>query len=307
MKSGDEMILEIYRKAGLQDPVILHASDPVQALQWWGVLSTVTGPRSATSVLSRANLGNYWKPWTPAMRTSVVLRAADEARITMTPERAIERCAELKSLIPPEMVNISAISCSGIGSRVRRAMFPELKDSDAFGCIAGKQVVISTPHPQVFRTENLGRDKVLHCDKGPAVSWGSFSLWYIHGVELTRQQYDGDLTFDDFLRISNSEVRRVLVDRKGWDWLASHLKEVDRAPDPGNPGQFITLYALPARLQNQWDRRKLVIMVNASPSRSGAKMMYGEFVPIAVTSALGAQAWAWDVPVKTYRAIGRAT
>lgn len=303
IKAIEEWVTEKYASEKMTAPMFLHARNPVEAIHWWGLLSAVLGSASEARYDRLGSMTGIAAPGHWEDETTFWKIAVSESQRMMTPERAVEVRDHLKSLLGDRCENHS-VTCAAIGDRVPRTEY--LRIPGAFGIIPAKSAVITIPSPDITRDSS----GVLHSDPGPAVSWDGYGIYFLHGVRLTQQQMEGDLTFQDFLKIRNSEVRRVLVERKGWDWLASHLTPRDSSADPGNPGRIITLYDLPGALARtgRWGSdRRLVIMTNASPSRDGSERTYGEFVPATVTTALEAQAWGWNVPVRVYKSMMRAT
>ncbi len=309
----------------MPEPYIVHARNPVEALHWWSVLSTVLGKYDATLVAAKITTANMaarkrsknkdnqtppvstFSPSHGRDRRDILLSGAilAEASRTLTPRRAEESRVSLQEKLQETSwpVNRNQVwsSCGGIYSRLRKAEWITVKGS--FGYLPSRTVVIVAPDPL---EEKMDRERNFHCNDGPAITWDDFSLWFLHGVRVTEDQLEGNMSFQQFLNISNSEVRRVLMERKGWTWITDHLKPLDVCPDPANAGNMMTLYELPPRLSS-WDRRRLVIMTNASPSRDGSKRVYGEFVPRDCNTAMQAQAWAWGVSTSVYANLVCAT
>jgi hypothetical protein len=66
-----------------------------------------------------------------------------------------------------------------------------------------------------------------HCDDGPSHRWrDGWELYYIHGVKVTRQIVVApeSLTLAQVRKEGNAEVRRVMIERMGWDKFVSEAK-----------------------------------------------------------------------------------
>jgi hypothetical protein len=197
----------------------------------------------------------------------------------------------------------------------------------ASGVLMARDVVIIIPRPAEIHTryadggDDWNQRYVLHQVRGPAIRWdGGVRLWRVNGTEVPEHVAMGTTTFDQFIRITNAEVRRAVTEIQGWEFIIRHLTEVSREPDPASLGKKIVLYDLPARMADrEWVSdegarmstrrvpRRLVVMTNASPDRSGADRVYGEMVPATCETALAAQAWAWGVTSEQYAQLARAT
>jgi hypothetical protein len=115
------------------------------------------------------------------------------------------------------------------------------------------------------------------------------------------------LTVERILGEPNAEVRRAMCERIGWDQFVAQaqLAEVDRCPDPANPGFELALFDLPEQIFEEPVR--LVLCTNASPERDGTRRRFGLTVPADVPDALSAAAWTFDLDKSTYAGPARAT
>jgi hypothetical protein len=78
-----------------------------------------------------------------------------------------------------------------------------------------------------------------------------------------------------------------------------------RVPDPGNPGQHLTLYDVPERL---WGSRvRLLMCTNGSAERDGARRRYGLTVPAHIQDPLEAAAWTAGLTRDQYARMQRRT
>ena len=167
--------------------------------------------------------------------------------------------------------------------------------------------VVLTDRPTVIARDGQGR---LHSQTGPALAYADgWTIHAVHGVRVPAEviEHPEAITVDRILTAPNTEVRRVMIDLRGWDWFtaAAGLRLVDTADDPGNPGETITLWDLPEQVYDEPVR--VVLVTNASPERDGTRRRYGLTVPADCDSAEGAVAWTFGVDAGDYRSLARAT
>ena len=167
--------------------------------------------------------------------------------------------------------------------------------------------VVLTDRPTVIARDGQGR---LHSQTGPALAYSDgWTIHAVHGVRVPAEiiEHPEAITVDRILTDPNTEVRRVMIDLRGWDWFtaAAGLRLVDTADDPGNPGETITLWDLPEQVYDEPVR--VVLVTNASPERDGTRRRYGLTVPADCDSAEGAVAWTFGIDADDYRSLARAT
>ena len=167
--------------------------------------------------------------------------------------------------------------------------------------------VVLTDRPTVIARDGQGR---LHSQTGPALAYSDgWTIHAVHGVRVPAEviEHPEAITVDRILTAPNTEVRRVMIDLRGWDWFtaAAGLRLVDTADDPGNPGETITLWDLPEQVYDEPVR--VVLVTNASPERDGTRRRYGLTVPADCDSAEGAVAWTFGIDADDYRSLARAT
>jgi hypothetical protein len=71
--------------------------------------------------------------------------------------------------------------------------------------------------PTILKVDEQNRP---HCDDGPSHRWrDGWEFYYIHGVPVTRQivMDPPSLTIEQVKNEDNAEVRRIMVERMGWD------------------------------------------------------------------------------------------
>jgi hypothetical protein len=172
--------------------------------------------------------------------------------------------------------------------------------------------VILTERPTSITRDDLHR---LHSETGPAISYpDGWGIWAIHGVRVPRLvvEHPDQITTEAVLAEPNQEVRRVMADRYGWDRLAEegrwHL--IDSCPDPGNPGQTLRLWDLPAGLNaptgNPGDGTvRLLTCVNGTVDRDGTRRQFGLTVPGDAPDALTAAAGTYRMSRDDYALLAR--
>jgi hypothetical protein len=174
-----------------------------------------------------------------------------------------------------------------------------------------RQFVVVADRPRVLRLEEVGRPGIgshrLHCDTGPAIAWpDGWALYFWHGTPVPADLVEQGWGVERILAENNVEIRRCAIERLGWDRFIAHagLHQVGPdEPDPGNPGQTLTLYDVPERVFGAPTR--VLLCTNGTPERDGARRRYGLLVPPDVNDPVAAAAWTYDWPQDTYRSLAR--
>jgi hypothetical protein len=81
--------------------------------------------------------------------------------------------------------------------------------------------------PEILLVDDENRP---HCDTGPSHRWrDGWQLWHVHGVRVDEQIVirPGTLTAEQILGEENVEVRRVMLERAGYDKVLDHATLVD--------------------------------------------------------------------------------
>ena len=140
----------------------------------------------------------------------------------------------------------------------------------------------------------------LHADRGPAIAWrDGCSLWYVHGVQVSRQIVDAPetLTPGQILGEPNVPLRRVMIDRFGADRLVltTNSEIVDQDQDRlGRP-------RLLRRLRIPGDENIVMVqVVNATPDPEGWNRLHLLRVPPTVRSCAEAVAWTFGMEASEY-------
>jgi hypothetical protein len=169
---------------------------------------------------------------------------------------------------------------------------------------------VLTDRPVALRRDAQAR---LHSAEGPALVYADgYALHSWHGTRVPADLVSGEGWGPErILAERNAEIRRCAVERRGWDRFAveAGLRQVGvDQPDPGNPGQVLRLYDLPAHLRDLYHQPARILLVhNASPDRDGSRRSFGLPVPADVPDALSAVAATFAVSPAEYRNLVRAT
>jgi hypothetical protein len=162
-------------------------------------------------------------------------------------------------------------------------------------------VMIAGTRPVVIsREEPPGR---LHNAVGPALAWADgYALHAWHGTRVPAALIEEDWSAERALAEPNGEIRRCAIEKLGWDRFEAHLTTVAQAPDPGNPGQVLTLCELPARLADMYgEPARLLLCANGTPEADGTRRRYGLPVPARHTDPVEAAADLYGWTAEDYR------
>ncbi|MEU7739770.1 DUF6745 domain-containing protein [Nonomuraea sp. NPDC049158] len=166
--------------------------------------------------------------------------------------------------------------------------------------------VMLCPRPAELYLEQVGEGAGVthrpHRADGPTAVWpDGFGLYFWHGTHVTRAVIDDTLTADEILRETNVEIRRCAIERRGWDRFITEarLAQVGPAvPDPGNPGQTLTLHEVPADIYAT--RVRVLLCTNGTVERDGTRRRFGLTVPADCTDPLQAAAWTYGLTSAQY-------
>ena len=103
--------------------------------------------------------------------------------------------------------------------------------------------------------------------------------------------------------------RRCWIRRHGWPAAVYRYRLPRVGPvqaDPGNPGQHLARYDVPARLVGP-EPARLLLAANGTPDRTGRRAPAAITVPPTVRTALAAAAWASGTDTATYRQLTHRT
>ena len=169
---------------------------------------------------------------------------------------------------------------------------------------AYKHWAIITDRPEHLELDAQGQ---LHSATGMAIRYrDGWGFWAWHGRRVPQWV----ITAPDVERIGrepNVEIRRCAIESLGWDQFIDQTQiiNVGSAPDPGNPGQHLTLYDVPERLWGSPVR--LLLCTNGSTERDGTRRRYGLTVPAGIKDPVEAAAWTYRLSRDEYARCQRRT
>ncbi|MFG6194590.1 DUF6745 domain-containing protein [Nonomuraea sp. JJY05] len=166
--------------------------------------------------------------------------------------------------------------------------------------------VMLCPRPAELHLEQVGEGAGAahrpHRADGPAAGWADgFGVYFWHGTQVTRAVIDDTLTTDEILREPNAEVRRCAIERRGWDRFIDEagLAQIGpTVPDPGNPGQTLSLHDVPEDIYTTHVR--VLLCTNGTVERDGTRRRFGLTVPANCTDPIQAAAWTYGLTPAQY-------
>ena len=170
-----------------------------------------------------------------------------------------------------------------------------------------RRFVMVSERPLEIHREQIGPrgwgSHRLHCDDGPAVSWGDgFGIWAVHGVRVPQQVVEAPdtLTVKQIRDEQNSEVRRVMMDRFTAERFMRESEATLVATD-----DWGKLWSIPNAPDEPRKGVPLVMveMVNSTPEPDGSWKTYYERVMPTAKTPLEALAWQADLPADVYATI----
>jgi hypothetical protein len=161
---------------------------------------------------------------------------------------------------------------------------------DAFEAGLGYFWVLEDEVVAVPRPVAMVADGRVHCETGPAVAWeGGARLWFLQGMRVPQHVVESPeaITVDEVLGATNVEIRRLLLERMGYErYLAEGGGEL--VSDDG----YGRLWHCPP-LPGEHAALALVEVVNASREPDGSRKRYFLRVPPQVVTARAAVAWTF--------------
>ncbi len=147
----------------------------------------------------------------------------------------------------------------------------------------------------------------LHHEHRRAIEYSDGAgIFVLHGTPVPEWVIT-EPTVERIRDTPNIEVRRAAIERIGWDSYIEQtgLTLLSQAPDPGNPGAELRLYESPDR---GWrGATRLLLVVNGSRERDGARRRYGLNVPHSADDALAAAGWTYGLTGPQYAQLQRRT
>lgn len=165
-----------------------------------------------------------------------------------------------------------------------------------------EDVAVVCDRPAVRSLDREGR---LHAEDGPALAYrDGFAAYFWHGRLVPRWAVL-EPTVARIAAEENVEVRRCAIEAMGWARFSeeAELTLLDECPDPGNPGQWLSLHAVPGRV---WGTpAHVLVCTNGSVDLDGGRHTFGLLVPVTMGSALGAAAWGYGLTADEYAQLER--
>ena len=174
------------------------------------------------------------------------------------------------------------------------------------------EAVILTPNPIHLSLDEQGR---LHDDKRKVIEYpDGWGLYYIHGVAVNEKivEKPETITVADIEGENNAEVRRIMIDRYGWD----PSDERGRSPDGSDPGvgKYIQDAGAEKIHEDKWGilyRKEVegdedivtVKVMNSTPEPDGSVKPYFLRVPEDTKTAHQAVAWTFGVEPENYNPV----
>ena len=165
-------------------------------------------------------------------------------------------------------------------------------------------IVICVEQPSLHISNNR-----LHREDGPAVEWPTEKYWFWKGVQVTQSviEHPGKITAKSIIKESNTEVRRVMIERYGYIRYVKDFGGVlvheDRAGKlwktgsrPTNGRRFIS----PEGSAERVDEIAVVEVVNGTREPDGTLKHYFLSVPPDMERATQAVAWTYGLTEKEY-------
>jgi hypothetical protein len=172
-----------------------------------------------------------------------------------------------------------------------------------------QHICFITERPAVIRAETPGdRGHLrLHCPDGPAITYrDGWSVYAWHGIRVPASLIEDGWDADAIMAERNAEVRRCAIEKLGWNAFEQHLIPVASAPDPGNPGQVLTLCDLPAAIRNTYPGPvRLLLCSNGTPEPDGTRRRFALQVPPHHTDPVTAAAELYGWTRHEYASLAR--
>ena len=172
-----------------------------------------------------------------------------------------------------------------------------------------ERICFITERPAVVRAvARGGRGQLrLHCPDGPAIRFrDGWSVYAWHGTLVPATLIEDGWDAAAIMCERNAEVRRCAIEKLGWDNFEQHLILVASAPDPGNPGQVLTLCDLPDVIRDTYSGRvRLLLCSNGTPEPDGTRRRFALPVPPQHTDPVAAAAELYGWTRREYAALAR--
>jgi hypothetical protein len=170
-------------------------------------------------------------------------------------------------------------------------------------------ICLVTERPAVVRTEAPGALDLLrlHCPDGPAVVFGDgWSVYAWHGTRVPAALIENGWDAVEIMAEWNTEIRRCAIEKLGWNAFEQYLIPVASVPDPGNPGQVLTLCDLPGPIRDLYRGPvRLLLCSNGTPESDGTRRRFALQVSPHHTDPVAAAADLYGWTRREYAALAR--
>jgi hypothetical protein len=156
--------------------------------------------------------------------------------------------------------------------------------------------VIITPPPSVLIRDDQNR---LHSEVGPALSYlDGFSIYAWHGVRVGKEiiEHPENIKIEDVLKEDNQEIKRVMLERYGWDKFLDGLGATVEHEDAY--GKLLVTDKMSDYLDGEDGIAKFVLVKDPSTDRK-----YALRVPPSTRTAKEGVAWTFEEEEKDYNPI----
>lgn len=173
--------------------------------------------------------------------------------------------------------------------------------------------VVLCERPLVCKIDDRQR---LHCADGPAIAYpDGFKLYVWHGIQVDARfiEHPETITVQDIQSQTNAELRRVLIERYGFDGspryrgTGKYLKDagakvLDRVPAESFDHPVGLLGSALYRMEVRDDEPIVMIeLQNSTPEPDGSHKTYFLEVPPSIKTCKEAVAWTFDQKPDDYQ------
>ena len=154
---------------------------------------------------------------------------------------------------------------------------------------------IISDFPEILKVDNANRP---HSATGPFCRWrDGFALYAWHGIRVPAWiiEHPERVTIDGINAETNAEIRRVMIDRFGFDRYLreSGAVEISTGIDEGD--QLMRLVSMPTDDDDGQPMRCLLV-ANSTPDPDGSRREYVIRVPPDCSDVWSARNWTFDLP-----------
>ena len=154
---------------------------------------------------------------------------------------------------------------------------------------------IISDFPEILKVDNANRP---HCATGPFCRWrDGFALYAWHGIRVPAWiiEQPERITRDGINAEENAEIRRVMIDRYGFDRYLRESGAVEISTDVDEGGQPMRLVSMPTDDDDGQPMRCLLV-ANSTPDPDGSRREYVIRVPPDCADVWAARNWTFDMP-----------